>query len=77
LPGDPTVSFAARVVARSALPLGVLVGALLVSEALDGLLSRRIVVRDRRRPTGLSALASRRHSRGRLAGDAGGARPAV
>ena len=58
LPGDLTVSFAARVVARSALPLGVLVGALVVSEALDGLLSRRIVVRDRRPPTGLSALAS-------------------
>ena len=58
MPGDLTVSFAARVVARSALPLGVLVGALLVTEALDGLLSRRILVRDRRPPTGLSALAS-------------------
>ena len=58
LPGDLTVSFAARVVARSALPLGVLVGALLVTEALDGLLSRRVLVRDRRPLGGLLALAS-------------------
>ncbi len=58
LPGDLTVSFAARVVARSALPLGVLVIALLVTEALDGLISRRVVVRDRRPRTGLHALAS-------------------
>lgn len=58
LPGDLTVSFAARVVARSALPLGVLVVALLVTEALDGLISRRVVVRDRRPLTGLHALAS-------------------
>ena len=58
LPGDLTVSFAARVVARSALPLSVLVGALLVTEALDGLISRRVLVRDRRPRTGLNALAS-------------------
>ena len=58
LPGDLTVSFAVRVVGRSALPLGVLVAALLMTEALDGLISRRIVVRDRRPLTGLHALAS-------------------
>ncbi|HEY8198313.1 MAG TPA: hypothetical protein VIF44_00965 [Candidatus Limnocylindrales bacterium] len=58
LPGDLSVSFAARVVARSAVPLGVLVGALLVTEALDGMLSRRVLVRDRRPPAGLHALAS-------------------
>ena len=58
LPGDLTVSFAARIVARSALPLGVLVAALLVTEALDGLISRRVVVRDRRPLAGVHALAS-------------------
>ncbi len=58
LPGDLTVSFVARIVARSALPLAVLVGALLVTEALDGLISRRVLVRDRRPLIGLPALAS-------------------
>jgi hypothetical protein len=58
LPGDLTVSFAARVVARSALPLAVLVLALLVTETLDGLISRRVLVRDRRPLTVLPALMS-------------------
>lgn len=47
LPGDLAVPLIARVVARAAIPLGALAAAILVAEAIDGTLARRILVPDR------------------------------
>ncbi len=47
LPGDLSVPIVVRLVARAALPLGALVLAVLVSEAIDGSRSRRVLVPDR------------------------------
>jgi hypothetical protein len=52
LPGDLAVPLVARVAARAAVPLGALAAAIVVAEAIDGTLARRVLVHDRpaRRP---------------------------
>ena len=47
LPGDLSVPLVVRLVARTAVPLGALAVAVLISEAIDGTLSRRVLVSDR------------------------------
>lgn len=49
LPGDLAVPLMVRLIARTLLPLAALVAAILVAEAIDGSLSRRVVIEQRRR----------------------------
>jgi hypothetical protein len=49
LPGDLAVPLVVRVAARTLVPLAALVAAILVAEAIDGSLSRRVLVEQRRR----------------------------
>ena len=52
LPGDLAVPLVARIVARAVVPLGAMAVAIVVAEAIDGTLARRVLVQDRatRRP---------------------------
>ena len=56
LPGDLAVPFAARVVVRMVIPLGALAAAIVVAEAIDGSLARRILLPRRRDPSVWRAL---------------------
>ncbi|MET1231250.1 MAG: hypothetical protein ABWY52_00195 [Candidatus Limnocylindrales bacterium] len=47
LPGDLAVPLVVRVVARAAVPIGALAAAIVVAEAIDGTLARRVLVHDR------------------------------
>jgi hypothetical protein len=58
LPADLAVPLLARVVTRAALSLGALVAAVLVAEAVDGSVSRRVLVQRRQRRAPWQALLS-------------------